>query len=204
MDARLLPSLALAALAACSNPPPPATATATQTATATPTASSTAAALPTPPPSASPTSAADPLVGKAAPDFTATAQDGTSVHVAALKGKAVVVYFYPKDETPGCTKEACSFRDAWTALGKTGAVLVGVSADGIDSHKAFAAHYKLPFLLVSDPDGSIGKSYGVPFEGYHKRQTIVIGSDGNVRKVYRQVDVGVHAQQILDDLSHPS
>jgi peroxiredoxin Q/BCP len=143
----------------------------------------------------------DPLVGKPAPDFTATAQDGSSVHIAALSGKPVVVYFYPKDETPGCTKEACSFRDAWKDLAKTGAVLVGVSADGLDSHKKFVAHWKLPFLLVSDADGAIAKKYDVPFEGMHKRQTIVIGADGNVRKVYRKVDVTVHAQQVLADLS---
>jgi thioredoxin-dependent peroxiredoxin len=158
---------------------------------------------PAPAPAPSPSSASDPLVGQPAPDFTATAQDGSSVHIAALTGKRVVVYFYPKDETPGCTKEACSFRDAWTSLAKTGAVLVGVSADSIDSHKAFAEHYKLPFLLVSDPDGSIGKKYGVPFEGYHHRQTIVIGPDGKVRKTYRKVDVAVHAQEILGDLAQP-
>ncbi len=144
---------------------------------------------------------ADDLVGKPAPDFTATAQDGTSVHLAALKGKRVVVYFYPKDETPGCTKEACSFRDSWQDIAKTGAVLVGISADTSDSHKAFAAHYKLPFLLVSDPDGKIGSAYGVPFSGYHQRQTIEVGADGNVAKVYRKVDVTVHAAQVLDDLS---
>ena len=97
--------------------------------------------------------APDDLVGKPAPDFKATAQDGTPVHLAALKGKRVVVYFYPKDETPGCTKEACSFRDAWQDIAKTGAVLIGISADATDSHKAFAEHYKLPFLLLSDPDG---------------------------------------------------
>jgi peroxiredoxin Q/BCP len=153
---------------------------------------------------AAPTAEVDPLVGKPAPDFTATAQDGTSVHLAALKGKPVVVYFYPKDETPGCTKEACSFRDAWDALSKTGAVLVGVSADTLESHKQFVLHWKLPFLLASDPDGAIGKLFGVPFAGYHQRQTIEIGPDGNVRKVYRKVDVSQHAQQILDDLSHPS
>jgi peroxiredoxin Q/BCP len=181
------------------------TGTATAAGTASAPASSNASATPAPSGSAgSATSAVDPLVGKPAPDFTAKAQNGTTVHLSSLKGKTVVVYFYPKDETPGCTKEACSFRDAWTALGKTGAVLVGVSADTLDSHKAFAAHYKLPFLLVSDPDGSIAKQFDVPFEGYHKRQTIVIGADGNIRKVYRQVDVGAHAQQILDDVNHPS
>ena len=136
-------------------------------------------------PSAPAPAPADDLVGKPAPDFTGTAQDGTPVHLAALKGKRVVVYFYPKDETPGCTKEACSFRDSWQDISKTGAVLIGISADTADSHKAFAAHYKLPFLLLSDPDGKIGGAYGVPFSGYHQRQTFVVGADGNVLKVYR-------------------
>jgi peroxiredoxin Q/BCP len=168
-----------------------------------------AAVAPPPPPPAPPAAmssdapAADDLVGKPAPDFTAPAQNGKTVHLAALKGKMVVVYFYPKDETAGCTKEACSFRDSWQAIAKTGAVLVGISGDGRESHKAFTAHYSLPFLLVTDADGTIGKSYGVPFEGHHQRQTIVIGADGNVRKVYRKVDVSTHAAQILDDLSHP-
>jgi peroxiredoxin Q/BCP len=163
------------------------------------------ASAPTTAPAASPGATdaqADPLVGKPAPDFTATAQDGAKVHVAALKGKPVVVYFYPKDETAGCTKEACSFRDSWDAIGKTGAALVGVSADTLDSHRAFTAHYKLPFLLVSDPDGAIAKMYGVPFEGRHKRQTIVIGRDGKVEHVYRSVDVTTHAKEIQADLDH--
>jgi peroxiredoxin Q/BCP len=146
--------------------------------------------------------ASEDIVGKPAPDFTAKAQDGTSVHLAALKGKNVVLYFYPKDETPGCTKEACSFRDAWQDLSKTGAVLIGISADTTDSHKDFAAHYKLPFLLVSDPDGKIGETYGVPFSGHHQRQTFVISADGKVAKVYRKVDVTVHAAQVLDDIAH--
>jgi peroxiredoxin Q/BCP len=197
------PLLLLFALAACTpaSPPPADPGIPTPSASVagvTPTPSS----APVPAPSPAAVASADPLVGTTAPDFTATAQDGSSVHIAALSGKQVVVYFYPKDETPGCTKEACSFRDAWTALGKTGAVLVGVSADSLDSHKAFVDHYKLPFLLVSDPDGTIGKKYGVPFEGHHQRQTIVIGADGKVRKVYRKVDVGVHAQEILADVAH--
>lgn len=146
--------------------------------------------------------ASEEIVGKPAPDFTAKAQDGTSVHLATLKGKNVVLYFYPKDETPGCTKEACSFRDAWQDLSKTGAVLIGISADTTDSHKDFAAHYKLPFLLVSDPDGKIGETYGVPFSGHHQRQTFVISADGKVAKVYRKVDVTVHAAQVLDDITH--
>jgi peroxiredoxin Q/BCP len=143
----------------------------------------------------------DDLLGKPAPDFTTVGHDGTVVHLSALRGKPVVVYFYPKDETAGCTKEACSFRDAWQKIAGTGAALVGVSADTMDSHRAFAKHYGLPFLLVSDPDDSIGRAYGVPFEGHHRRQTFVIGADGRVRKVYRSVDVSEHAQQILGDLN---
>ena len=149
-----------------------------------------------------PGSATELEVGKPAPDFTAKAHDGTDLHLAALKGKPVVVYFYPKDETPGCTKEACSFRDAWTQLGKKNAVLIGISADDDASHKKFAEHYKLPFHLVSDPDGAIAKSFGVPFSmGFAKRQTFVIGADGNVKKIYRTVDVTKHAAEIGADLS---
>jgi peroxiredoxin Q/BCP len=140
------------------------------------------------------------LVGKPAPDFTAVAQDGTSVHLAALKGKQVVLYFYPKDETPGCTVEAQTFRDSWEPISKSGAVVVGVSADPLESHKAFAQHHSLPFFLVSDPNGDIGRLYGVPFHVVHQRQTFIIGTDGNVRKAYRLVDVTVHAKQILADL----
>jgi peroxiredoxin Q/BCP len=144
----------------------------------------------------------DALVGNLAPDFTATAHDGTVFHLAALRGKPVVLYFYPKDETPGCTKEACSFRDALQKLAKTGAVIVGVSADTRESHQAFALHYSLPFLLLSDPDGAIGRLYGVPFAVRHRRQTFVIGADGTVHNVYRNVDVTVHAAQVLEDLRH--
>jgi thioredoxin-dependent peroxiredoxin len=180
---RLPPLLATLLVAACatqsSTPPAPAPALA----------------------SAPASSPVDDLVGKPAPDFEGKAQDGTPVHLAALKGKRVVVYFYPKDETPGCTKEACSFRDSWQDISKTGAVLIGISADAADSHQAFAAHYKLPFLLLSDPDGKIGGAYGVPFSGYHQRQTFVVDAAGNVLKVYRTVDVTVHAAQILGDLN---
>jgi peroxiredoxin Q/BCP len=110
------------------------------------------------------------------------------------------VYFYPKDETPGCTKEACAFRDAWDGLAKKGVVLIGVSSDTDASHKAFADHHKLPFLLVSDPNGDLAKAFGVPMkEGYIGRQSFVVGPDGNVKKVYRKVDVTVHAQEIMAD-----
>jgi peroxiredoxin Q/BCP len=144
---------------------------------------------------------ADPLLGKPAPDFTAKTQDGKTVHLAALKGKKVVVYFYPKDETPGCTAEACSFRDSFAQIEKTGAVLIGISMDNLDSHKAFTDHFKLPFSLISDADGAIAKAYAVPTTGgYTARQTFVIGKDGNVAKVYRKVSVPAHAAEILADV----
>ena len=144
----------------------------------------------------------DPMVGKAAPDFTAKAQNGTEVHLAALKGKPVVLYFYPKDETSGCNVEADAFRDTWGDLQKSGAVLVGVSGDSDDSHRAFADHHKLPFLLVSDPEGALASKFGVPFKaGFASRQTIVIGANGNVAKVYRSVDPAGHAKEIISDMA---
>ena len=157
-------------------------------------------AMSAPPPVPTSSRSDDDLVGKPAPDFIAPAHDGTSVHLMALKGKPVVLYFYPKDETPGCTQEASSLRDSWQAIAATGAVVVGVSADSLESHRGFASHHRLPFLLVSDPDGSIGRVFGVPFASVHRRQTIIIGSDGVVRKVYRSVDVATHAEQVLADL----
>ena len=215
----VLVSLAVTACAKESAQPAPATSTAATNPNAAPSqpAAPTAAATPsTTPATSSATSTAgttsgatslkvlttgDVAVGKAPPDFSAQAQNGTDVHLAALKGKPVVVYFYPKDETPGCTTEACSFRDAWNDLQKKGVVLIGVSGDTDESHKAFTEHHKLPFLLVSDPNGELAKAYGVPFNGgYAGRQSFVIGADGNVKKIYRKVDVKVHAQEIAGDV----
>jgi len=140
-------------------------------------------------------------VGKPAPAFSVTASDGVKLTLSELKGKPVVVYFYPKDETPGCTKEACAFRDAFEALDKQGVVLIGVSSDSDASHKAFAENHKLPFHLVSDPNGELAKKFGVGTTlGFTQRQSFVIAPDGNVKKIYRTVDVSVHAQQIQDDL----
>jgi thioredoxin-dependent peroxiredoxin len=151
---------------------------------------------------AAPLAAGDVEVGQPPPDFTATAQDGSTVHLAALKGKPVVIYFYPKDETAGCTKEACSFRDSYDALHAKGVVLIGISQDTDESHRAFATNHKLPFLLVSDPKGDLAAKFGVPVKmGYDARQSFVIGADGNVKKIYRDVDVTVHSKQIEGDLS---
>jgi peroxiredoxin Q/BCP len=150
---------------------------------------------------AAPAMPVDVTVGAAPPDFTANAADGTPIQLSALKGKPVVVYFYPKDETPGCTTEACSFRDAWTSLSAKGVVLIGISADNDASHRAFAENHKLPFLLVSDADGAIAQRFGVPVQnGIIARQSFVIGADGNVKKIYRHVDFNAHAAQIAADV----
>ncbi len=180
-------------------PPTPVASTSSSLSSGVPAASTSTA----PADSASaPTANGDVVVGQPPPDFTATAQDGTVVHLAALKGKPVVVYFYPKDETPGCTKEACSFRDAWDALHNKGVVLIGISADTDESHRAFASNHKLPFLLISDAKGDLAAKFGVPVHlGYDSRQSFVIGADGNVKKIYRDVDVTVHSKQIEGDLS---
>ena len=171
---------------------PPAAAPATLVAPATTTA-------PAPAPATSATG--DLAVGKPPPDFTVKDQAGKELKLSALKGKPVVVYFYPKDETPGCTKEACAFRDAWKDIEKKGVVLIGVSTDSAASHKAFAAHHQLPFHLVSDESGTIAKSFGVPNNGgYLGRQSFVVGADGNLKKIYREVDVTKHASEILADV----
>jgi thioredoxin-dependent peroxiredoxin len=191
----LLACLLVAPLFACGREAPPATTTASSA----PAASSAAAPQATP--TAPAVANADALVGKPAPEIVTTAHDGKAINTNALKGKHVVLYFYPRDETPGCTKEACAFRDAWKDLEATGVVLVGVSTDDADTHKKFAEHHKLPFHLITDKDGAIAKAYGVPnHDGALGRQTFVIGPDGNVKKVYRKVDVSKHASEILADV----
>jgi thioredoxin-dependent peroxiredoxin len=204
---RAFPLFVLLAVTACGKPAP----TGAPTATAADTPASAAA-----PETAAPAQASAPAelrvtpgdgeiaIGKAAPDFTATAHDGTSLSLAGLKGKSVVVYFYPKDETPGCTKEACAFRDRMKTgvLSGPDVVLVGVSTDSLESHRAFARHHELPFHLISDAKGELAKAYGVPNSGgFLARHTVVIGKDGNVKKIYREVDVSVHDKQIVDDLT---
>ena len=151
--------------------------------------------------------AAEVVVGKPAPAFSVVASDGAKIDSAELKGKPIVLYFYPKDETPGCTTEACAFRDAWEKLQKSGVVLVGVSVDTDESHRAFAEHHKLPFHLVSDPKMELAKKFGVSSKFIDKlnaniemRETIVIGKDGNVLKIYRSVDPSKHADEIASDL----
>ena len=144
--------------------------------------------------------------GKKAPDFTLESADGTRVSLSDFEGKDVVVYFYPKDDTPGCTKEACGFRDLWKELQKAGVVVLGISGDAPASHRQFAAKYKLPFTLLSDPDRKVMAGWGAYGEkmNYGKtimgviRSTVWIGPDGVVRKHWKRVpDAATHPQKVL-------
>ena len=145
--------------------------------------------------------------GRKAPDFTL--QDGAGRHVslADFKGKDVIVYFYPKDDTPGCTKEACGFRDLWKDLQKAGIVVLGVSADGSESHTKFSGKYKLPFTLLSDPERKVMTAWGAYGEKilYGKktigviRSTVWVGPDGSVRKHWKRVaDAAKHPAHVLE------
>jgi peroxiredoxin Q/BCP len=154
----------------------------------------------TPPAAPAPEAALLP-VGSDAPNFTTTAHTGEKVELAKLKGKPVVLFFYPKDDTPGCTKEACDFRDSWAKLQKAGVVIFGVSGQDNASHKAFAEKYKLPFALLPDTQGEIAKKFGVPFaDGKAKRMTYLIGKDGKVKKVWPKVTPVGHAGEILAEV----
>ena len=144
--------------------------------------------------------------GKAAPAFTLADADGNDVALKSFAGKHVIVYFYPKDDTPGCTKEACGFRDGWKDLQKAGAVVLGVSADSGASHKKFAAKYKLPFTLLSDPDRAVMTKYGAWGEKvmYGKkvtgviRSTVWIGPDGKVKKHWARVrEAAAHPDDVF-------
>jgi peroxiredoxin Q/BCP len=144
--------------------------------------------------------------GKAAPAFTLPASDGTEVSLKDFTGKQqVVLYFYPKDNTPGCTREACEFRNQAAAMEKKGAVVLGVSRDSLASHDQFAQKFKLPFLLLSDEDGAVCEKYDVIREKNLngkvvrgiERSTFVIDRDGKVRKVFRQVKVDGHVDELL-------
>jgi thioredoxin-dependent peroxiredoxin len=140
--------------------------------------------------------------GSPAPPIEATAHDGTHVSMNALKGKPVVVYFYPKDDTPGCTKEAGEIRDLYEKIQQTGAVVLGVSTDDNTSHAAFATKYNLPFMLLPDKDAAIAKAFGVPLRmGTAKRVTFVIDRAGKIAKVFPEVNPTGHGAEILAVLS---
>ena len=146
--------------------------------------------------------------GDKAPDFTLTDENGTQVSLSDFTGKKAVVYFYPKDDTPGCTKEACSFRDNYDAILAKGAVVIGISQDTEASHAKFKSKYDLPFYLLSDPDrkaidafGAWGekKMYGKSYEGI-LRSTFVIDENGTVIKAWPKVKPAEHASEVLEVL----
>jgi thioredoxin-dependent peroxiredoxin len=144
--------------------------------------------------------------GNAAPDFDLEADSGERLRLSELRGKTIVLYFYPKDDTPGCTKEACSFRDSWTAVKATGAVVLGISPDTADRHRKFREKYGLPFTLLADPErstlkayGAFGKKtmYGKEVEGVI-RSTVIVGADGKIAKVFPKVKPEGHAAEVLE------
>jgi len=152
--------------------------------------------------------------GDVAPSFSTQMVQGDQmapVALADLHGKKVILYFYPKDDTPGCTKEACAFRDGFTRFQSAGLVVLGCSVDTPASHRAFIKKYSIPFPLLLDPEkkiaGEYGAANGIPILGLDRRITYVIGEDGKIRKVYPNVDPSQHATQILTDLGvseHPA
>jgi peroxiredoxin Q/BCP len=146
--------------------------------------------------------------GTEAPDFELTSDSGETVRLSDLRGKPVVLYFYPKDDTPGCTAQACGIRDAWGDFEQRGAVVLGVSPDAESSHVKFKEKYGLPFTLLADTDHHVADDYGVWKEKTYagktywgnERSTFVIDADGRVAKVMRSVKPDTHAEQVLDAL----
>lgn len=147
--------------------------------------------------------------GTAAPDFELESDAGERIRLSALRGKPVVLYFYPKDDTPGCTLQACAIRDAWGEFEARGAVVLGVSPDPVSSHVKFRAKYELPFTLLADPEHEVAELYGVwgersmagkTYMGI-ERSTFVIDVDGNVASVMRRVSPGAHADDVLAALA---
>ena len=143
--------------------------------------------------------------GSPAPDFELQSDTGETVRLSALRGKPVVLYFYPKDHTSGCTTQACGIRDAWSEFERAGAVVLGVSPDDVGSHESFRADYELPFTLLADTDHKVAEAYGVWTEKSRAertymgiaRTTFVIGPDGTVEKVMRDVKPATHADDVL-------
>lgn len=146
-----------------------------------------------------------PAVGQAAPDFRLQDQKGEWHTLAEERGKWVVLYFYPKDFTPGCTTQVCAFRDDIVQLRKAGADVFGVSLDDVQSHAEFAQKYKVPFRLLSDADSSVAKSYGVLTArlgvNYARRETFLIDPEGRIAKRYVDVDPKENSKQVLADLA---
>jgi thioredoxin-dependent peroxiredoxin len=144
-------------------------------------------------------------IGDKAPDFTMPTDGGGRLTLSQLKGRPVILYFYPKDDTSGCTAEACGFRDSFPDFGRTGATVIGVSRDSVASHDKFKKKHGLPFILASDADGAVTERYGVWVEKsmYGRkymgidRSTFLIDKDGVVRGLWRKVKVGGHVAEVL-------
>jgi thioredoxin-dependent peroxiredoxin len=150
--------------------------------------------------------------GTSAPEFALTSDSGDTVRLSDLRGTPVVLYFYPKDDTPGCTTQACGIRDAWGEFQRAGAVVLGVSPDSEGSHVKFRDKYGLPFPLLADTDHAVSEAYGVWGEKKYmgrtymgvERSTFVIGPDGVVAKVLRNVKPATHADDVLAALAAPA
>jgi peroxiredoxin Q/BCP len=146
--------------------------------------------------------------GRPAPDFELTSDAGETVRLSDLRGRTVVVYFYPRDDTPGCTKQACGVRDAWDAFVDRGATVLGISPDTESSHARFKDKHSLPFTLLADPDHRVAEEYGFWVEKSMmgkrymgiERSTVVVAPDGTVARVLRKVKPDRHAAQVLDAL----
>ena len=146
--------------------------------------------------------------GMKAPEFNLTDSEGNQHQLSDYQGETIVVYFYPKDDTPGCTKEACSFRDAYADFKEAGVEVIGISPDTEKSHKKFANKYDLPFTLLSDPDHQVSEDYGVwglkkymgrEYEGIY-RTTFIIGPDGEIKRVFENVKPSDHSQEVLEEV----
>jgi peroxiredoxin Q/BCP len=148
-------------------------------------------------------------IGKKAPDFELKDQDENSVSLDDFKGKEIILYFYPKDDTSGCTAEACNFRDEFPKFGKLNTVIIGISPDSVESHKKFADKYNLPFLLLSDENKTVLESYGVwkeksmygrKFMGV-ERTTFIIDEESKIKKIFPKVKVEGHNKEVMEALS---
>jgi len=145
-----------------------------------------------------------PKVGDPAPDFTLPDQNGKTRSLADFRNKWLVLYFYPKDDTPGCTEQACTFRDDWHKLTAMGAEVVGVSVDDVTSHFAFARKYNLPFPLLADASGAVAARYGsirnLGLVKFARRNTFLVDPQGRIAKVYLSANTSRNSQQVIDDL----
>lgn len=146
--------------------------------------------------------------GVKAPEFTLQDSEGKTHKLSDYAGQTIVVYFYPKDDTPGCTKEACSFRDSYADFRQAGVIIIGISPDKVASHKKFKNKYELPFTLLADPDHAVCEAYGVwgtkkmygrEYQGVY-RTTYIISPEGNIQRVFKNVKPSEHSQEVLAEI----